>query len=65
MKADCLQCDPRETNLLLMEKPNCPRELQKNCDEIVFEQFEFAAYHRCIGEGCPCPLTYTERQRSC
>jgi actin-related protein len=43
------QCDPKETNLLLMEKPNCPKELQKNCDEIVFEQFEFAAYHRCIG----------------
>jgi actin-related protein 6 len=23
--------------------------LQKNCDEIVFEQFEFAAYYRCVG----------------
>ncbi|KAF2865939.1 actin family [Massariosphaeria phaeospora] len=44
-----LRCDPRETNLLLTEKPNCPRELQKNCDEIVFEQFEFAAYYRCVG----------------
>jgi actin-related protein 6 len=43
------QCDPKETNLLLTEKPNCPRELQKNCDEIVFEQFEFAAYYRCVG----------------
>lgn len=43
------QCDPKETNLLLAEKPNCPRELQKNCDEIVFEQFEFAAYYRCVG----------------
>lgn len=32
-----------------MEKPNCPKELQKNCDEIVFEQFEFSAYHRCVG----------------
>ncbi|KAF1933109.1 Actin/actin-like protein [Didymella exigua CBS 183.55] len=44
-----LRCEPRETNLMLMEKPNCPKELQKNCDEIVFEQFEFAAYYRCIG----------------
>jgi len=44
-----IQCDPKETNLLLTEKPNCPKELQKNCDEIVFEQFEFAAYYRCIG----------------
>ncbi|KAJ4305087.1 Actin- protein 6 [Kalmusia sp. IMI 367209] len=44
-----LRCDPKETNLLLTEKPNCPKELQKNCDEIVFEQFEFAAYYRCVG----------------
>jgi actin-related protein 6 len=58
MKADYMQCDPRETNLLLMEKPNCPRELQKNCDEIVFEQFEFTAYHRCIGTGCRYPFAY-------
>jgi actin-related protein 6 len=33
----------------LTEKPNCPKELQKNCDEIVFEQFEFASYYRCVG----------------
>ncbi|KAF1351572.1 Actin/actin-like protein [Lizonia empirigonia] len=44
-----LRCEPRETSLVLLEKPNCPRELQKNCDEIVFEQFEFAAYYRCVG----------------
>ena len=35
--------------MLLTEKPNCPKELQKNCDEIVFEQFECAAYYRCVG----------------
>ncbi|OSS53516.1 hypothetical protein B5807_00552 [Epicoccum nigrum] len=46
---EALRCDPKETNLLLTEKPNCPKELQKNCDEIVFEQFEFAAYYRCVG----------------
>ncbi len=33
----------------MTEKPNCPKELQKNCDEIVFEQFEFASYYRCVG----------------
>ncbi|KAL1610460.1 Actin-related protein 6 [Paraconiothyrium brasiliense] len=44
-----LQCNPKDTNLLLTEKPNCPKELQKNCDEIVFEQFEFSAYYRCVG----------------
>ncbi|KAF1837009.1 Actin/actin-like protein [Decorospora gaudefroyi] len=43
------RCDPTETNLVLTEKPNCPKELQKNCDEVVFEQFEFAAYYRCVG----------------
>jgi actin-related protein 6 len=48
-EADWWQCEPRETNLVLMEKPNCPKELQKNCDEIVFEQFEFTAYYRCVG----------------
>jgi actin-related protein 6 len=49
LRANSTQCDPKETNLLLTEKPNCPKELQKNCDEIVFEQFEFAAYYRCVG----------------
>lgn len=53
---DIGQCDPKETNLLLMEKPNCPRELQRNCDEIVFEQFEFAGYYRCVG-GLSCSQT--------
>jgi actin-related protein 6 len=47
--ANNAQCDPKDTNLLLTEKPNCPKELQKNCDEIIFEQFEFAAYYRCVG----------------
>ncbi|KAF2006912.1 Actin/actin-like protein [Amniculicola lignicola CBS 123094] len=49
MGGEGLRCNPKEANLLLMEKPNCPKELQKNCDEIVFEQFEFAAYYRCVG----------------
>ncbi|KAG9206965.1 Actin- protein 6 [Epicoccum nigrum] len=53
---EALRCDPKETNLLLTEKPNCPKELQKNCDEIVFEQFEFAAYYRCVG---PTMAAYT------
>ncbi|OCK86356.1 Actin/actin-like protein [Lepidopterella palustris CBS 459.81] len=44
-----LRCDPKETNLILTEAPNCPAMLQKNCDEMVFEQFEFASYYRCIG----------------
>ena len=48
-KTDKAQCDPKETNLLLTEKPNCPKELQKNCDEVVFEQFGFAAYYRTVG----------------
>ncbi|KAF2500421.1 Actin/actin-like protein [Lophium mytilinum] len=44
-----LGCDPKETNLVLAEAPNCPVQLQKNCDEMVFEEFEFATYYRSIG----------------
>ncbi|KAF1812871.1 Actin/actin-like protein [Eremomyces bilateralis CBS 781.70] len=40
--------DPHETNLILTEASNCPQALQTNCDQIVFEEFEFAAYHRTL-----------------
>jgi actin-related protein 6 len=43
------QCDPHETNLILTEAPSCPAALQTNCDQMVFEEFEFAAYRRCVG----------------
>lgn len=43
------KCDPHNTNLLLTEAPNAPVALQSNCDQIVFEEYEFAAYYRCIG----------------
>lgn len=49
-----LRCDPQETNLILTEAPNAPAVLQKNADEIVFEEFGFASYYRTIG-----PLVYT------
>jgi len=38
------QCDPHETNLILTEAPNVFPALQTNCDQIVFEEFEFASY---------------------
>ncbi|KAE9966676.1 hypothetical protein EG328_008777 [Venturia inaequalis] len=44
-----LKCDPHETNLLLTEAPNCPQTLQTNCDQVIFEEFEFASYNRCLG----------------
>ncbi|KAI9689978.1 MAG: Actin- protein 6 [Bathelium mastoideum] len=44
-----LRCDPGETNLVLTEAPNAPQALQANCDQMVFEEFEFAAYYRCTG----------------
>ncbi|KAH0558589.1 hypothetical protein GP486_004757 [Trichoglossum hirsutum] len=44
-----LKCDPRETNLILTEAPNAPAALQTNCDQMIFEEFEFASYYRCIG----------------
>lgn len=43
------QCDPHETNLVLTEAPNCPQALQTNCDQIIFEEFEFASYCRHLG----------------
>lgn len=43
------QCDPHETNLLLAEAPSTPSALQSNCDQIVFEEYEFASYSRFIG----------------
>ena len=44
-----IQCNPHETNLILSEAPNCPQQLQTNCDQIVFEELEFASYARCLG----------------
>jgi actin-related protein 6 len=44
------QCDPHDTNLILTEAPNAPQVLQTNCDQIVFEEYEFSSYFRCIGE---------------
>ncbi|KAH9820920.1 actin-related protein 6-like [Teratosphaeria destructans] len=43
-----LVCNPAETNLLLTEAPNAPAALQRNCDEIVFEEFCFGAFYRCL-----------------
>lgn len=44
-----LKCDPEKTNLILTEAPNSPVVLQKNADEMVFEEFGFASYYRTIG----------------
>ncbi|KAK3686498.1 Actin-related protein 6 [Vermiconidia calcicola] len=45
-KRSRLKCDPHETNLILTEAPNAPAALQRNADEMVFEEFEFATYYR-------------------
>ena len=44
-----LGCNPHETNLILTEAPNAPVALQRNADEMVFEEFEFAGLYRTIG----------------
>ncbi|GAB7351486.1 hypothetical protein MBLNU459_g2137t1 [Dothideomycetes sp. NU459] len=44
-----LHCDPRATNLVITEHANPPHALQANLDEMVFEQFEFAACYRALG----------------
>ncbi|KAL6718456.1 Actin-related protein 6 [Lecanora helva] len=46
-----LACDPRSTNLLLTEAPNTPSILQRNCDEVVFEEYEFASYSRTLSSS--------------
>lgn len=43
------KCDPSETRLLLAEQPNALPVLQSNCDQIVFEEYQFASYYRGIG----------------
>lgn len=48
-----LRCDPAETRLLLAEHSNGLPALQSNCDQIVFEEFQFASYARTLG---PCDL---------
>ena len=45
-KKGTLHCDPHDTNLILTEAPNAPSALQRNADEMVFEEFEFASYYR-------------------
>ncbi|KAI9833150.1 MAG: hypothetical protein M1819_003772 [Sarea resinae] len=44
-----LKCDPHETNLILTEAPNALPALSTNTDQIVFEEYEFSAYYRCLG----------------
>ncbi|KAI4159895.1 MAG: hypothetical protein LQ342_006223 [Letrouitia transgressa] len=44
-----LPCNPHESNLVLAEAPNTPVTLQINCDQVVFEEYEFASYSRWIG----------------
>lgn len=43
------KCDPSETRLLLAEQPSSLPVLQSNCDQIVFEEYQFASYYRGIG----------------
>ena len=48
-KSSPVYCDPSETNLLLTEAPSSLSTLQSNCDQMVFEEFEFAGYRRITG----------------
>lgn len=44
-----LGCDPSDTRLILTEPPGGLPSLQANCDQMVFEEFQFASYYRAIG----------------
>ncbi|KAI5815180.1 actin family [Pyronema omphalodes] len=43
-----VHADPHETRFILTEAPNAPLSLQNNCDQMVFEEYEFAEYYRCV-----------------
>lgn len=43
-----LQCDPHNVNLIVTEAPNAPGALQRNVDEMGFEEFEFRSLYRTI-----------------
>ncbi|OLN94109.1 Actin-related protein 6 [Colletotrichum chlorophyti] len=43
------KCDPSETRLLLTEQPSSLPILQTNCDQIIFEEYQFASYYRGLG----------------
>jgi actin-related protein 6 len=44
------RCDPSETRLVLTEAPNSLPILQTNCDQIVFEEYQFGSYYRGVGK---------------
>ncbi|EME41639.1 hypothetical protein DOTSEDRAFT_90432 [Dothistroma septosporum NZE10] len=46
-----LLCNPRDVNLILTEAASAPTALQRNADEIVFEEFEFASLWRTVAPG--------------
>ncbi len=50
------KCDPSETRLVLAEQPNSLPVLQANCDQMVFEEFQFASYYRGIGKQRTPPI---------
>ena len=43
-----LKVDAGETNLILTEQPGAPAALERWSDEMVFEEFGFAAYYRTV-----------------
>lgn len=47
------RCDPSESRLILAEPSGGLPALQMNCDQIVFEEFQFASYYRGIGAFLP------------
>ncbi|KAI5360747.1 Putative Actin family, ATPase, nucleotide binding domain-containing protein [Septoria linicola] len=58
------KCDPKETNLIYAESPNAPGVLERNADEMVFEEFEFHSLYRTISPAlnayAPSPFSNTK-----
>lgn len=51
------KCDPTETRLLLTEQPNSLPILQSNCDQVVFEEYQFASFYRGTGKSLHCSMS--------
>lgn len=57
-----LHCDPQETGLILTEAPNALPALQTSCDQMVFEEFQFARYYRALGKFTQ-PITTSDTNK--
>ncbi|BFZ61218.1 Actin-related protein 6 [Saitoella coloradoensis] len=63
--AECLSVDPSQTSLILTEPLHNLPSIHTACDQIIFEEYEFASYYRTTGASLvPWNSTQDDRRRS-